>query len=224
MKTSIKQILIALLTLLMGSVNAQTLNWANLKKENHHIINANFGMEYGTIYGLSYAYQINTRVFPIVANMEYSFPSGHNLFDDMKTKIGGQIRLIQYRHFQFSAKLHGVFRRHETELVRLLNFGSDFSGILGYYRPKWFFAGEFGFDKAIVSHFKHSNAYRDQHPQVVDGWYEPATGGNFYYGFQTGFSIKKQDIYLKAGKMYAQDFKTKPLLPFYGQLGVNFKF
>jgi hypothetical protein len=180
-------------------------------------------MEYGAIFGIGYGYQLNTGLFPMVASMEYSFPSGKNLLDDLKSKIGVQIRLVQYRHVRFSAKLQGVFRRHETGLVRLLNFGSDFSGILGIYRPKWFFAGEFGFDKAIVSHFKHSMAYRDQHPQVIDGWYEPATGGNFYYGVQTGFSIKNQEVFLEGGKMVAQDFKTRPLLPFYGQIGVNFK-
>ena len=26
----------------------------------------------------------------------------------------------------------------------------------GYYQRKWFVAGEAGFDKAIVTHFKHS--------------------------------------------------------------------
>ena len=38
----------------------------------------------------------------------------------------------------------------------LLNFGSDMSGIIGYYRAHFFVAGEAGFDKAIVTHFKHS--------------------------------------------------------------------
>lgn len=36
--------------------------------------------------------------------------------------------------------------------------------------------------------------------------------------------MKKIDITIKAGKILQQDFKSQPLLPFYGQLGVNFKF
>jgi hypothetical protein len=108
--------------------------------------------------------------------------------------------------------------------VRLQNFGSDLSGIAGYYRRQWFISGEFGFDKAIVTHFKHAKAYKDQFPEVVDGWYEPATGGNVYYGLQAGVSFKKHDVYVRAGKMLSQDFKTQPLLPLYGQLGYNIKF
>jgi hypothetical protein len=98
------------------------------------------------------------------------------------------------------------------------------SGVIGYYRPKWFAAGEAGFDKAIVTDLKHTSAYKEQYPGVVDGWYEPSTGGNFYFGLQAGYSLKKHDIYIKAGKTLTEDFKSKPTIPFYAQLGYNFKF
>ena len=223
MKPYNSYILVLVLTLFISSAKAQTINWASLK-DNKHIINANVGAEHGVVYGLGYGYQIKTRLLPIVANVEFSAPAGDKIFDDFKTKIGGQIRLIKYQDFQFSTKIQGVFRSYENDLVRLANFGSDLSGIVGYYRPKWFVSGEVGFDKAIVTHFKHANAYKDQYPGVVDGWYEPATGGNFYYGIQAGVSFRKHDIYLRAGEMLTQDFKTKPLIPFYGQLGYNMKF
>jgi hypothetical protein len=224
MKTLIKIIIISGLILSIRTVNAQTINWASLNEGSKHIVNASFGLEYGVIYGLGYGYQINSRLFPIVVKLEYSFPSGNKIFDDFKTKIGGQIRWIEYHGFQFSTKIHGVFRRYENDFARLVNFGSDMSGIVGYYRHKWFVAGEVGFDKAIVTQFKHSKAYKEQYPGVVDGWYEPATGGNFYYGLQAGFSFRKQDIYIKAGKILTQDFKTTPMVPIYGQLGFNIKF
>jgi hypothetical protein len=98
------------------------------------------------------------------------------------------------------------------------------SGVAGYYRPRWFVSGEAGFDKAIVTHFKHSEAYKNQYPHVINGWYEPATGGNFYYGLQTGVSFRKHDLYLRAGKILSQDFKTPPTLPLYAQIGYNIKF
>jgi hypothetical protein len=224
MKNYKEYILISVLALFISSVNAQTINWASLNDGKKHIVNVNIGLENGVIYGIGYGYQINNRLIPIVANIEYSFPSGNKIFDDFKTKIGVQIRWINYHNFQFSTKIHGIFRRYGNDFVRLLNFGSDMSGIAGYYRPKWFVAGEVGFDKAIVTHFKHSKEYKDQYPDAVNGWYEPATGGNFYYGLQAGFSIKNHDIYLKAGKILTQDFKTTPMIPFYGQLGYNIKF
>ena len=223
MKNYKEYILIPVLALFIGSLNAQTINWAGLKEENKHIINASFGMEYGVIYGLGYGHQFKTRLFPLIADLQYSFPSGNKILNDFKIKIGGQIRWIEYNGFQFSTKIHGVFRRYENDFNRLLNFGSEMSGIVGYYRPRWFVAGEVGFDKAIVTNFKHSKEYKDQYPGVVDGWYEPATGGNFYYGLQAGFSFRNKDIWLRAGKILTQDFKTTPTIPIYGQLGFNIK-
>ena len=202
--------------------SAQDINWASLQKEQSHILNVNTGLVHGVIFGAGYGYQLNTKM-PVILNAEYSFPAGNRLFDDYKTKIGGQIRLLRIDNFNFSAKVHGVFRRYQNDLVRMVNFGSDMGGVIGYYQPKWFIAAEVGFDKAIVTNFKHSAAYREIYPLVEDGWYEPATGGNFNYGVQAGFSGKRQDFYIKAGKLITQDFKTAPFVPFYAQLGCNFK-
>lgn len=223
MKNYKELILLLALMIFINSLKAQTINWASLKEENTHIINANAGMEYGVIYGLGYSYHLKSKLFPMLVNLDYSFPSGTTIFDDFKTKMGLQLSWIKIHDFQFSTKIQGIFRRYENDYVRMLNFGSDLSGTIGYYRSKWFLAGEVGFDKAIITNFKHSNIYMDQYPWAIDGWYEPASGGNFYYGFQTGFSFKNQEIYLKAGKLLRQDFKTTPVIPFYFQLGYNLK-
>ena len=203
-------------------VNGQAFNWST-SKEQKHIINLNLSSEYAVNYGVSYHFKLRSKL-PIILNAEYSFPSGENITDDFKTKMGGQIDWVQLGNFHFISKIHGVFRRYQNDNARLLNFGSDLSGTIGYYRSKWFIAGEIGFDKAIVTHFKHSDFFKSNYPGVKDGWYEPATGGNFYFGIQAGISRKKFDVYLKAGKLVEQDFKTLPMLPIYGQLGVNFKF
>lgn len=220
---NIKLIIAIVSFLFSNNLKAQTINWSNMDKQNRHIINSNFGLEYGMIYGVGYGYYIPSK-FPILLNIELSKPSGKIIFDDFKTKIGGKIRLYKVNSFQFSANAYGIYRRYETDFVRLQNFGSEFSGIAGYYKPKWFVAGEVGFDKAIVTHFKHSETYKQNFPDVKNGWYEPATGGNFHYVLQAGFSLNKHDIYLKSGKIITQNFSTKPLLPIYAQVGYNFKF
>jgi hypothetical protein len=224
MKTMIKTAA-AIFSCIAFTSNAftQTINWQSLKTEDKHILNINAGVEYGLIYGAGYGYRINTKM-PVVLNLEYSFPSGKNVTDDFKSKIGGKVRVFEISNFVFSANIYGVYRRYETNLVRMKNFGSDFSGIVGYYRSKWFVAGEVGFDKAIVTNLKHSQYYRDIYPDVTDGWYSPPSGGNFYYGLQTAFSFKQHDIYLKAGKLITQDFKNQPAIPFSAQIGYNFKF
>jgi len=201
---------------------SQTLNWENFKKDQKHIFNINAGAEHGVIFGAGYGYQLKSKV-PIVLNAEYSFPSGKNLVDDLKTKIGGQLRFYKTGNIHFTAKFYSVFRRYESDFARLVNFGSDLSATVGYYKTKWFVAGEAGFDKAIVTHFKHTAKYKALYPNVKDGWYEPSTGGNFYYGLQTGYSFKKNDVYLKVGKIINQDFSTEPLVPISLQLGFNWK-
>lgn len=200
---------------------AQTLNWTSLQKEHRHIANLTIGLDYGITLGVAYGYQLKTKL-PIILGAEYSLPSGKNIGDDFKTKVGGQIRWIRAGDFQFSTKIQGVFRRFENNYVRLNNFGSDLSGVIGYYKPKCFLAGEVGFDKAIVTHFKHPDLMKENFA-AKDGWYEPATGGNFYYGLQSGFSWRNHDLTIKAGKIITQDFKTEPILPFYIQLGYNLK-
>ena len=217
-------LLLSILFVLVKSTIGQTINWENIKSEQKHILNINAGgWDYAFVFGAGYGYKLSTKL-PIILNAEYSFPSGKNLIDDFKTKIGGKVRVCQIKNFQLSANMYGVFRRYENPLVRLVNFGSDVSGVAGYYRSKWFIAGEAGFDKAIVTHFKHSNVFKETiYSNVKDGWYEPATGGNFYYGLQTGFSFNQMDLTFKVGKVITQDFKTTPLIPYYAQLGINYK-
>ena len=215
-------ILVACLNLMAWQSFSQSVNWASLKSDNKHIVHITTGFDYGLVYGLGYSHKIKSKM-PILLDISYSSPSGGKLFDDFKTKIGGQARLCRLRNFQFSASIHGIYRRYENTLVRMQNFGSEMTGVIGYYKPKWFVAGEVGFDKAIVTHFKHSENFNDNFPDAQDGWYEPSTGGNFYYGIQTGHSFKNSDFTLKIGKVFTQDFKTIPLLPYYLQLGYNYR-
>ena len=202
--------------------HAQTVNWNALRNSNH-IITAGIGWDYSISYSLGYGYQMNTKI-PLIFSTNFSIPSGENLLDDFKTKIGAQLMLLSTPHIKGSVTINGIFRRYENSMARLLNFGSEMKGTLGYYRPRWFVAGETGFDKAIVRHFKHSKLFKETvFPDVKDGWYEPSTGGNFYYGIQTGYSFVKSDFTLSIGMVSAQDFKSIPLVPYYLILGYNYR-
>ena len=219
----IKTIAITLFLLCsFNSIFSQNINWENLKNEEKHILNVNAGWEYSLVFGIGYGYKLDTKI-PIIIEASYSFPSGETIFDDFKTKIGGRINIYQINNFRFNTSIHGSYRRTENPLVVLQNFGCEVSNNIGYYKPKWFVAGEFGFDKAIVTHFKHSDIYKEVYPDVKNGWYEPSTGGNFNYGIQGGYSFNRSDITLRLGKVITQDFENSPLIPFYAQLGYNLK-
>ncbi|MBV9987600.1 MAG: hypothetical protein JO301_07970 [Chitinophagaceae bacterium] len=204
-----------------SAINAQAYNWESLK-ENQNLINVQAGFDYGVVAGVGYGYRIKSKI-PMVLHGDYSFPAGKNLLDDFKTRVGATARLYDAGGLQVSADITGVFRRNENDMVRMVNFGSEMKAVAGYYRSGWLVAAEIGFDKAIVTHLKHSAVYKTSYPGVTDGWYIP-TGGNFLYGVQGGFSFRKTDLYLKAGKTVMQDFKTTPLLPYYFEFGINRKF
>jgi hypothetical protein len=222
MKTMKLIMSIAIAICVTNKTMAQNINWAGMNAKQRHIVNIHAGWDYGMVLGIGYGYQLNTKM-PLVLHANYSFPSGKNLADDFKTKIGGTIQLYKAGDFAASARVEGIFRRYQNTDARLLNFGSEMSAIAGYYKKKWFAAGEFGFDKAISTHIKHSDSYKGNFPGAKDGWYVP-TGGNFHYGLQGGYSFKGSDINLKIGKTVSQDFKTTPIIPWYFELGFSYKF
>ncbi len=218
-----KSIIITLFSFFVWkTVSAQTINWTTMDSSKH-IVTAGVGWDYGIAYSVGYGYQLEAKL-PLVLNLQFVKPSGNAFLDDFKTKIGGQIVLLDRSKIKGAVTLNGIYRRYENDLVRLHNFGSEMRGTFGYYQPKWFVAAEVDFDKAIVTHFKHSDKYReDVYSDVVDGWYEPATGGNFSFGIQTGYSLKKSDITFNFGRVLTQDFKTTPLIPYYLRLGYYYK-
>lgn len=201
---------------------AQTRNWNALNGAQKHTVDVNAGIEYGATLGAGYGYHLKAGL-PMILNAEFSLPAGNNTADDFKAKMGAQLRLWQWRSLAVSVEAQGVFRRYETDYVRLLNFGSDFSGAIGLYLPRWFVAAHAGFDKAIVTHFKNSELLKESYPAIKDGWYQPATGGHFYFGLHGGYSLRALDIYLEAGQIIEQDFKTAPLLPLYARFGWSLK-
>lgn len=204
--------------------NAQSINWASLQPDRPKILHAFSGIEHGSVFGVGLSEYYPNSLFPVLSHLEFSTPFGETFLDDFKAKLGGQINWWQSGPWYFSMRLQGIFRRYQGDVVRLLNFGSDIAGAIGYYRPHWHIATEIGIDKAIVTHFRHQDVYYAIHPEVVDGWYEPATGGNFYYGIQTGLSWSKVDFMVKAGKLFNQDFRRKPFVPMYAQISISWKY
>lgn len=204
-------------------ISAQTINWKAIENTKH-IVTIGIAWDYSLSYNVGYAHNFNTKI-PLLVGANFSVPSGENLLDDFKAKVGGQIVLFNQSNLKGAVTINGIYRRFENPLVRLQNFGGEMKGSFGYYKNNWFVAGEVGFDKAIVTHFKHSHAFKENnYSDVKDGWYQPASGGNFLYGIQGGYSFKKSDITLNLGKVATQDFKTTPRIPFYAMLGYNIKF
>ena len=219
----IQSALIILSVLLISKPSsAQQINWRNLNDAKPHILTIYTGWDYGTVAGIGYGQKLKTAL-PVVLNIEYSFPFGHDLFDDFKTKFGGLTEVLHTDNFSVSLKVNGIFRRYQNDLVRIASFGSEFSTNFGYYQTNWYVAGDVGFDKAIATNIKNSDAMKSVYPDVQDGWYTP-TGGNFNLGIASGYAFHSNDVYLRMGIHLTEDLKSAPSVPYYVQIGYNRRF
>lgn len=220
-KTNLLILIIAFIksTLIM---QAQTLNWESLQPEQKNIASIDSGYEYAFVFGAAYGYS-SSLFFPVVYQIEFSIPAGLPVLDDFKTKIGGNILWLGLNDFRFSTDIKGVFRKYENAYVQMLNFGCDFSGSIGFYKPTWFIAGQAGLDKAIATNFQHSKEMHGLYADIQNGWYQPPTGGNFYCGLQGGVSFHTYDITAKGGRMVNDNFNTTPLINYYAMISVNKK-
>lgn len=202
---------------------SQNVNWRSLGDDQRNMVQLDAGYDFGAIARVGYSRSF-TMVKPMIVGLEYSFPMGSALVDDFKVRLGGQIEVIQIGGFSATTKISSVFRRYETQLVRIASFGADLGIVGGYYTTGWYAAGELGFDKSIASHLKHSDIMRAVFPGIRDGWYVP-TGGHYYYGIQGGASIGESlDLSLRLGATKAQFDDENAVIPYYAQLGVDVKF
>lgn len=221
-----KKILIVIIVIIAAASEnstAQNINWRSLNEEQHNIIQVNFGYNFGVTTQVSYARSL-TIIKPVVFSVDYSNSMGNVVLDDFKVRYGGQVELMEFGGFSVTAKIYSNFRRFKNALVRTVSFGSDFAAVAGFYMPTWYAAGEFGFDKSIISHFKHSEVMKANIPQIHDGWYIP-TGGHYYYGIQGNKTLGETlDISLRLGFTKAQFNDEDAILPVYVQVGTGFRF
>lgn len=202
---------------------SQTINWKSLGEDQRNIVQLNFGYDYGVTAQAGYG-RLFTLIRPVLVGVDFSIPMGQNLVDDFKTKLGAQIEVAETGGFSATVRIFSLFRRYENDLVRIVSFGADLGAVAGYYSSTWHAAGEFGFDKSIVSHLKHSDIMRSYFPRIRDGWYIPS-GGHFYYGIQGGKTLgERLDLTLRAGVTDAQHNDEQAIVPYYLQLGLGIRF
>jgi hypothetical protein len=221
MKNIVKVILIAMALAEAGY--SQNINWRSLSEDQRNVVQLNFGYDFGVTAQLGYSRSF-TLIKPVVVGLDYSLPMGDVLLDDFKVRLGGQMEIVRFGGFSATIKVFSNLRRYQTNLVRIVSFGSDFGILAGYYRPTWYAAGEFGFDKAVATNLKNSDIMKASFPAIRDGWYVP-TGGHFYYGIQAGKSIGESlDLSLRLGATKAQFNDENAVLPYYAQLGLGVRF
>lgn len=142
---------------------------------------------------------------------------------DFRARLGMQTSILHWRSLRMTGSATFITRGTENSIYRALNFGSDFTGTLGMYRHKWFAAGEFGFDKAIITHLTHSDWYRkNYYPDAKDGWYLTG-GGTFHYGVSAGIALGRLEVGGRFGWRRTERFNDVTP-PMYASVGVGVGF
>jgi hypothetical protein len=163
---------------------------------------------------MGHAFQLAGDVGVVTAGMDAR---------DFRARLELQSSIVRWRSLRLVGSATFLTRGTENSIYRGLNFGADFTGTAGVYRPGWFAAGQFGFDKAVITHVTHSDWYRTYYyPDAKDGWYLPA-GGTFHYGLAGGVALGRAELVGRAGFLRTQKFNDMTP-PMYASVGVGFGF
>jgi hypothetical protein len=94
---------------------------------------------------------------------------------------------------------------------------------LGVCRSGWFFAAQFGLDKAVITHVTHSDWYRTySYPEAKDGWYRDP-GGTFHYGLSAGFTVGRAELLARYGMLRTEEF-NELTPPMHASIGLGLAF
>ena len=142
---------------------------------------------------------------------------------DFRARLQALTSIVHWRSLHLTGSATFITRGTDNSIYQGFNFGADFTGTVGIYRPRWFVAGEFGFDKAIITHVTHSDWYRTYfYTQARDGWYLDA-GGTFHYGLVGGIAFGRTELLLRYGALRTEKFNDLTP-PMYASLGFGVAF
>ncbi len=211
--------LLATFTIGVNHTKAQDINWVNVRDGNQHFAGLNFGADYSSYYGVSYAYSIKNKLAPTVVGFEFNVPFGKDVLDDWYLRAGIQSNLWSNNHLELTLQAAFITRRFESEIASLLNLGADVTTLFGYSKPRWGILAEVNYDRSISANIQNK-VLMEYYPEIQDGWYNSG-GGNFKLGVRANVTIKSYNIFLHIGKTYGQNFQDNPTLPFYFKLSLN---
>lgn len=139
---------------------------------------------------------------------------------DARARVTTTTSLLQWRSVRLTGSASAVARQTENAVYRAVSIGADATASLGIYRHGWFAAAEFGKDKSVVTHVKHTSSYRENFfNDAKDGWYLDA-GGYYRYGLAAGFAIGRMELSGRAGRQKTEKWNDMAA-PFYASFGLG---
>ena len=184
---------------------------------------ATFGVDPAFIGTLGLAHVVSLARHPLQLNAEGGIVVTKPGMRDFRARIGTQTSLMRWRSVGITGAAAFITRGTENSVYQGFDFGADLSAALGVYRPRWFAAGEYGKDKAIITHLTHSEWYRTNfYAGARDGWYLDA-GGTYHYGVAGGITLGSMEMAARVGLLRTERFNTLAV-PIYASIGLGFGF
>ncbi len=142
---------------------------------------------------------------------------------DFRVRMQALTSIVHWRSLRLTGSTTFIARGTDNSIYRGFNLGTDLTGTLGLYRSGWFLAGEFGLDKAGLTHLTHSDWYRTHfYPDAKDGWYRDP-GGTIHYGLAAGLAVGRAELLLRCGALRTEQF-NELTPPMYASMGIGVAF
>lgn len=161
------------------------------------------------------------RVIPMFGqdwqlDVEAGVPAPEYDYGNYSGRIQLRTTLLHYRSLRVLGSLAAISRGTDNETLSGVSFGADLTTTAGVFRPSWFVAGEFGFDKAAVTRKNFAD------PNAEDGWFLSGPG-TFHYGASAGVAVGLLELSARAGWRYKEGRRNIEL-PAYVAAGVGVRF
>ncbi len=196
--------------------------WNVVRTDPSHMYAA-FGLDPALVTTLGYGHAVSVKGHAFHVSGDVGVVTAHMDTRDFRVRLGTQTSLVRWRSLHLTGSVTAIARGTENTIYRGFNFGADVTGTVGVYRRRWFAAGEFGKDKAVVTHITHTDWYRTNfYPDAKDGWYLDA-GGTFHYGVAGGLTLGRAEVIGRFGFLRTEDFNDL-MPPMYVSMGVGLGF
>jgi hypothetical protein len=211
-----------LLSVLVAGDAAAQWNVARFGTEPNRLYTT-FGLDPALVAALGYGRVVAVLGHDLQVVSDAGVAAAHLDTRDFRVRLGVQTSLAQWRSLHLAGSATAITRGTENSIYRGYNLGADVTAALGVYRRGWFAAGEFGKDKAILTHLTHSDWYRTHYyADAKDGWYlDP--GGTYHYGLTGGLSLGRTEVVGRFGWRRTERFnELQP--PVYASVGLGYGF
>jgi hypothetical protein len=157
---------------------------------------------------------------PVTTHVELGVAAARLDLKDFRGALGAQASFYQWKSVHLTGSFSLIARGTTNSVYEGFDFGAEAAMGVGVYRPRWFVAGEFGKDKAVMTHVRHTQWYRKNvYPDARDGWYLPS-GGRLRYGVSGARSFGRFEAMLRMGVQRTEGWKSlQP--PAYALLGLG---